>query len=207
MQGYAQETCRTRFFVGLRIEVDAPGVLAAIRPCRWWQRAVLAADGSTRMIEICYLNYVIMVICNISWKWFGRQKILCSMSVGAISWGSASGRTIQLAEFTLFCLFSAIMRRQILFLFQHLWVANMGTERVFRCVLAWSHLYMRVCSSDRPWVRPWVHEWVRNAFLDASSHLYMRVLVRPSICPSVCPWVNCFFSNVWNDENWGKVMK
>ena len=70
-----------------------------------------------------------------------------------------------------------------------------------------SHLYMRVCSSDRPWVRPWVHEWVRNAFLDASSHLYMRVLVRPSICPSVCPWVNCFFSNVWNDENWGKVMK
>ena len=33
MQGYAQEICRTRFFVGLRIEVDAPGVLAAIRPC------------------------------------------------------------------------------------------------------------------------------------------------------------------------------
>ena len=33
MQGYAQEICRTRFFVGLRIEVNAPGVLAAIRPC------------------------------------------------------------------------------------------------------------------------------------------------------------------------------
>ena len=33
MQGYAQEICRTRFFVGLRIEVDAPGILAAIRPC------------------------------------------------------------------------------------------------------------------------------------------------------------------------------
>ena len=32
MQSYAQETCRTRFFVGLRIEVDAPAVLAAIRP-------------------------------------------------------------------------------------------------------------------------------------------------------------------------------
>ena len=34
MQGYAKEICRTRFFVGLRIEVDAPGVLAAIRPWR-----------------------------------------------------------------------------------------------------------------------------------------------------------------------------
>ena len=33
MQGYAKEICRTWFFVGLRIEVDAPGVLAAIRPC------------------------------------------------------------------------------------------------------------------------------------------------------------------------------
>ena len=33
MQGYAQEICRTRFFVGLRIEVDAPAILAAIR--RW----------------------------------------------------------------------------------------------------------------------------------------------------------------------------
>ena len=33
MQGYAQAICRTRFFVGLKIEVDAPGVLAAIRPC------------------------------------------------------------------------------------------------------------------------------------------------------------------------------
>ena len=32
MQGYAQKICPTRFFVGLRIEVDAPGVLAAIRP-------------------------------------------------------------------------------------------------------------------------------------------------------------------------------
>ena len=32
MQDYAQEICRTRFFVGLRIEVDAPGVLAVIRP-------------------------------------------------------------------------------------------------------------------------------------------------------------------------------
>ena len=32
MQGYAQEIFRTRFFVGLRIEMDAPGVLAAIRP-------------------------------------------------------------------------------------------------------------------------------------------------------------------------------
>ena len=32
MQSYAQEICRTRFFVGLRIEVDAPGVLAVIRP-------------------------------------------------------------------------------------------------------------------------------------------------------------------------------
>ena len=31
MQGYAQEICRTRFIVRLRIEVDAPGVLAAIR--------------------------------------------------------------------------------------------------------------------------------------------------------------------------------
>ena len=34
MQGYGQEICQTRFFVGLRIEVDAPGVLAAIRPWR-----------------------------------------------------------------------------------------------------------------------------------------------------------------------------
>ena len=33
MQGYAQEICRTWFLVGLRIEVDAPGVLAALRPC------------------------------------------------------------------------------------------------------------------------------------------------------------------------------
>ena len=32
MQGYAQAICRTRFFVGLKIEVDAPGVLAALRP-------------------------------------------------------------------------------------------------------------------------------------------------------------------------------
>ena len=32
MQGYDQEICQTRFFVGLRIEVDAPGILAAIRP-------------------------------------------------------------------------------------------------------------------------------------------------------------------------------
>ena len=32
MQDYAQEICRTRFLVGLRIEVEAPGVLAAIRP-------------------------------------------------------------------------------------------------------------------------------------------------------------------------------
>ena len=40
MQGYDQEICRTRFFVGLRIEVDAPGTLAAIRPwmtARLWQ--------------------------------------------------------------------------------------------------------------------------------------------------------------------------
>ena len=40
MQGYAQAICRTRFFVGLRNEVDAPGVLAAIRPwselCFWF---------------------------------------------------------------------------------------------------------------------------------------------------------------------------
>ena len=35
MQGYAQKICRTRVFVGLRIEVDAPGVVAAIRP---WTR-------------------------------------------------------------------------------------------------------------------------------------------------------------------------
>ena len=35
MQGYAQEICRTRFFVGLRIEVDAPGILAAIRGCKY----------------------------------------------------------------------------------------------------------------------------------------------------------------------------
>ena len=39
MQVYAQEICRTRFFVGLRIEVDAPGVLAAIRPCSYKLRA------------------------------------------------------------------------------------------------------------------------------------------------------------------------
>ena len=32
MQGLAQDIFRTRFFVGLRIEVDAPGVLAALRP-------------------------------------------------------------------------------------------------------------------------------------------------------------------------------
>ena len=32
MQGYAQDICRTLFFVGLGIEVDAPVVLAAIRP-------------------------------------------------------------------------------------------------------------------------------------------------------------------------------
>ena len=32
MQGYDQEICQTRFFVGLRIKVDAPGVLAALRP-------------------------------------------------------------------------------------------------------------------------------------------------------------------------------
>ena len=30
--GYAKEICWTLFFVGLRIEVDAPGVLAALRP-------------------------------------------------------------------------------------------------------------------------------------------------------------------------------
>ena len=34
MLGYAQEISRTQFFVGLRIEVDAPGILAAIRPCK-----------------------------------------------------------------------------------------------------------------------------------------------------------------------------
>ena len=32
MHGFAQKVCRTRFFVGLKIGVDAPGVLAAIRP-------------------------------------------------------------------------------------------------------------------------------------------------------------------------------
>ena len=36
MQGYAKEICWTCFFVGLRIEEDAPGVLAAIRP--WMER-------------------------------------------------------------------------------------------------------------------------------------------------------------------------
>ena len=30
MQGYAQEIYRTQFFVGLRIQVEAPGVLAAL---------------------------------------------------------------------------------------------------------------------------------------------------------------------------------
>ena len=46
MQGYAQEICRTWFFVGLRIEVDAPGVLAAIRPCQQQQQ-----PGPTRRIS------------------------------------------------------------------------------------------------------------------------------------------------------------
>ena len=31
--GFAHEICRTRFFVGLIIGVDAPGVLAALRAC------------------------------------------------------------------------------------------------------------------------------------------------------------------------------
>ena len=35
MQGYAKEICRTWFFVALRIEVDAPGVIASIRPRLW----------------------------------------------------------------------------------------------------------------------------------------------------------------------------
>ena len=43
MQGYAQEICRTQFFVGLRIEVDAPGVLAAIRP--WLEHGPVTHSG------------------------------------------------------------------------------------------------------------------------------------------------------------------
>ena len=43
MQGYAQEICRTRFIVGLRIEVDAPGVLAAIRPCSEFELPTIVA--------------------------------------------------------------------------------------------------------------------------------------------------------------------
>ena len=33
MKGYTQEICRTRFFVGLRIEVETLGVLAALSLC------------------------------------------------------------------------------------------------------------------------------------------------------------------------------
>ena len=65
MQGYAQEICRTRFFVGLKIEVDAPGVLAAIRPCdnicSGWFRTERGKSGySNREIQIyIYLDFLL----------------------------------------------------------------------------------------------------------------------------------------------------
>ena len=31
MHGFDQKICRTRFFVGLKIGVDAPGILATLR--------------------------------------------------------------------------------------------------------------------------------------------------------------------------------
>ena len=48
MQGYAQEICRTWIFVGLRIEVDAPGVLSAIRP---WRHLPILLKSSVRYIS------------------------------------------------------------------------------------------------------------------------------------------------------------
>ena len=70
MQGYAQDICRTRFFVGLRIEVDAPGVLAAIRPCLYPSKLFL--------VDLLFSLHFILQFSHYHFPQFLKQRMVLS---------------------------------------------------------------------------------------------------------------------------------